>query len=93
MLQPKYEVEDGRTVDDNILRFGFDQDKFPAYSLKGYGEFSVVQVCILFTSYTFGNLIVVVTFLIRLPRLLIRLRREPSSSKDAAIGNFMSSGK
>lgn len=46
LLQHQYEIEDGQTEDNAILRFGFNQTKFPSFSMKGYGEFSVVQVCL-----------------------------------------------
>ncbi|XP_039265221.2 laminin subunit alpha-5-like isoform X2 [Styela clava] len=43
LLQHRFEVEDGKTTEDQILRFGFNREHFPAFSMKGYGEFSLVQ--------------------------------------------------
>nr|XP_039265768.1 laminin subunit alpha-5-like isoform X2 [Styela clava] len=43
LLHHKYEVEYGFTLDDSILRFGFNETQFPGYSMKGYGEFSDIQ--------------------------------------------------
>lgn len=44
LYQQKYELEDGVTSDNTIVRFGFDETEFPGYSMRGYAQFSLVQV-------------------------------------------------
>lgn len=46
VLQYQFEVENGRTPNGEVLRFGFDENSFPGFSDKGYAKFSYAQVCL-----------------------------------------------
>lgn len=44
LYQYQYEVEDGRTPANTLVRYANDENVFPQYSWKGYAKFSVLQV-------------------------------------------------
>nr|ABY40628.1 alpha 3,4,5-laminin [Ciona savignyi] len=43
LYQYQYELEYGKTPENNAVRYGFDGTQFPDFSMSGYAKFSVVQ--------------------------------------------------
>lgn len=41
--QHKFEVEDGYRADGSLVRFGYDQARFPGFSWRGYAAYSPLQ--------------------------------------------------
>jgi len=40
----KFEIEDGTTVKEREIRFGYDPQEFPGFSWRGYARMSSIQV-------------------------------------------------
>lgn len=53
LYQYQYEVEDGRTLENNRVRYAHNEQVFPNYSWKGYAVFSMLQKEVIQDIYIF----------------------------------------